>query len=270
MMKQLDIPRSEHPRPDFMRDTYHTLNGTWQFAFDDENQGLAQGWYKPGKQLPLSILVPFSYQAEMSGIGGDEIHPIIWFESHALFQTHYARMAEKLGCEMFIAGCEMVMAQRREAEWRALMAQLRADFHGLLSYNTDKYQEENVAWWDAVDVISSSGYYPLEDWENQLNRIEAGVKKHNKPFFFAEAGCMSIAGSAKVPNDWMLQGEPDEDEQAVWYEAMFAACQNRPWIQGFGLWDWPLRSDGTKDGGYSLHNKKAEQVVARHWKGAVE
>ena len=30
------IPRPEHPRPDFMRDTFFNLNGVWQFAFDDE------------------------------------------------------------------------------------------------------------------------------------------------------------------------------------------------------------------------------------------
>ncbi len=33
---------------------------------------------------------------------------------------------------------------------------------------TDKYQENNVTWWDCVDVISSSGYYPIDDWDRQL------------------------------------------------------------------------------------------------------
>lgn len=37
-----------------------------------------------------------------------------------------------------------------------------------------------------MDVISSSGYYPIHDWENQLDRIERVVKKYQKPFFFAE------------------------------------------------------------------------------------
>lgn len=42
------IPRPEHPRPDFMRKTFANLNGEWQFAFDDGNVGLSQGWYQPG------------------------------------------------------------------------------------------------------------------------------------------------------------------------------------------------------------------------------
>ena len=42
------IPRPEHPRPDFVRETFFNLNGVWQFAFDDKDEGLANGWMKPG------------------------------------------------------------------------------------------------------------------------------------------------------------------------------------------------------------------------------
>ena len=108
-----------------------------------------------------------------------------WFKSYTEFQLHYAAIAEKTGCEMFIAGCEMVQTERRETEWRQLIADIRTVYSGPVSYNTDKYQEDHVKWWDAVDVISSSGYYPLGDWENQLDRIEKVVKHFDKPFFFA-------------------------------------------------------------------------------------
>lgn len=74
------LPRPEHPRPDFMRDTFCNLNGVWQFAFDDGNAGLREGWYRPGKALPLEITVPFAYQTKLSGLGPtDEIHPVIWY-----------------------------------------------------------------------------------------------------------------------------------------------------------------------------------------------
>lgn len=74
------IPRPEHPRPDFMRETFLNLNGQWQFAFDDRDEGVAGGWYRPGKALPMEITVPFCYQSKLSGIGPtDEIHPVIWY-----------------------------------------------------------------------------------------------------------------------------------------------------------------------------------------------
>lgn len=105
-----------------------------------------------------------------------------WFASYTAFQLHYAALAEKSGCEMFIAGCEMVMSEHRDAEWRKLISDIKEVYHGPVSYNTDKYQEDNVTWWDCVDVISSSGYYPVNDWENQLDRIEKVVKNLTSPF----------------------------------------------------------------------------------------
>lgn len=36
------------------------------------------------------------------------------------------------------------MSEHREAEWRKLLSDIRQVYHGLLSYNTDKYQEHRV------------------------------------------------------------------------------------------------------------------------------
>ncbi len=188
-----------------------------------------------------------------------------WFASYTEFQLHYAEIARRSGCEMFIAGCEMVQSERREAEWRKLISDIRTVYSGLVSYNTDKYQEDNVTWWDAVDVISSSGYYPINDWEAQLDRIEAVVKRFNKPFFFAECGCMSTKGSNLVPNDWSVRGEVDLAGQADWYAEMFRACSERDWVNGFAVWDWSWRQypehKSESHGGYDIFNKPAEQVV---------
>lgn len=128
-----------------------------------------------------------------------------WFASYTEFQTHYAKIAEAEQCDLFIAGCEMVMTEHRSEEWRNVIAAIRNYYHGPVSYNTDKYQEENVTWWDCVDMISSSGYYPIDQWEQELDRIERVVQKFKKPFFFAEAGCMSRKGSSMVPNNWQIR-----------------------------------------------------------------
>ncbi len=108
-----------------------------------------------------------------------------WFASYGDFIKHYAGIAREEGCEMLCIGCEMVQSDKREAEWRSLIAEIRPIYDdGLLTYNCDKYQEGRVRWWDAVDIISSSGYYPIDDWEAQLDRIEEVVIRWNKPFFF--------------------------------------------------------------------------------------
>ena len=82
-------------------------------------------------------------------------------------------MAEANHAEMFCIGCEMVGTDHREQEWRGLIGEVRKIYSGPLTYNCDKYQEDRVAWWDALDLISSSGYYPADDLDRQFARIQA-------------------------------------------------------------------------------------------------
>ena len=223
----------------FLKPTANCLDGTWRayISFFDEDVPCEPKWSE-------------------------------WFASYTDFQLHYARIAEETGCEMFIAGCEMVMTEHREEEWRKLIADIRKVYHGPVSYNTDKYQEHNVKWWDCVDVISSSGYYPADDWENQLDRIEKVREHFRKPFFFAETGCMSTAGSSLRPNDWEVEGETALEEQREWYEKAFRAMEKRPWVRGTALWSWSpaLYSDDEAKSHkyYEIYKKPAEEVV-RHF-----
>jgi len=184
-----------------------------------------------------------------------------WFQSYTAYQSHYAIIAQKMGCEMLIVGCEMVQAQRKETYWRELIAKVREIYTGLISYNTDKYQEEYVTWWDAVDVISSSGYYPIIDWDTQLTRIQQVVMQYKKPFFFAEAGCPSRHGSSFLPNDWTCQGSIDIAEQAEYYRVLFQKAGNCDWLMGFSFWDWKTHlyqeADACKDADYAVYGKPA-------------
>jgi len=192
-----------------------------------------------------------------------------WFKSYTEYQLHYAKIAEQTNCEMFIIGCEMVQTERKEEEWRKVIADIRTAYSGLITYNTDKYQEDNVKWWDAVDVISSSGYYPIDDWDNQLDRIEKIVKPFKKPFFFAEAGCPSRTGSSMIPNDWELEGDVNLDEQAEYYKVMFEKTKQRDWVKGFGLWDWNTFLNDKQamifDKGYGVYGKPAEEIINSYY-----
>ena len=73
------IPRSEHPRPQFVRNEWLNLNGEWEFAFDDDNAGLSEGWQRGERRLPQTIIVPFAYQSKLSGIGTNDVHDIVWY-----------------------------------------------------------------------------------------------------------------------------------------------------------------------------------------------
>src|ERR1043166_1811368 len=78
MAEDSAIPRPEYPRPQFVRNQWLNLNGEWEFAFDDANQGLQLGWWD-GRKLPGRITVPFAYQTPLSGINDKSIHEYLWY-----------------------------------------------------------------------------------------------------------------------------------------------------------------------------------------------
>ena len=65
--QETSIPRPEHPRPDAMRKHWSNLNGRWEFRFDAQDQGLTEGWEKPGAVgYNQTIVVPFPWESELS------------------------------------------------------------------------------------------------------------------------------------------------------------------------------------------------------------
>jgi hypothetical protein len=188
-----------------------------------------------------------------------------WFSSYGEFILHAAEIAQAEGCEMLCIGCEMVRADGQEQHWRDLIARVRRVYSGIVTYNCDKYQEDHVEWWDAVDVISSSGYYPIGTWPAQLDRIEAVVERFGKPFIFMEAGCPSRTGSPDLPNDWALPGEPSGAEQLRYYRDMFAHSRRRAWVGGFMLWDWPptlySAESAHRNDDYCVYGKPAAEFL---------
>src|SRR5262245_26879280 len=73
-------PRAEYPRPDFQRDNWLNLNGTWAFAFDPDQLGLEQKWFDPhSTAFQKSILVPFAWQSALSGIAEPSQNTVAWY-----------------------------------------------------------------------------------------------------------------------------------------------------------------------------------------------
>jgi beta-galactosidase/beta-glucuronidase len=68
-----------HPRPQLTRDRWTDLSGVWQFAFDDANIGLSQGWHERADVFDRTIRVPFPPESRASGIGDPSPHPVVWY-----------------------------------------------------------------------------------------------------------------------------------------------------------------------------------------------
>lgn len=188
-----------------------------------------------------------------------------WFENYSKFIIHMAKLAAETGCSVFSVGCGLVQSEHRENQWRDLIDSVRKVYDGFITYNTDKFQEDRVKWWDAVDVISSSGYYAPIDFGIQLKRIKQVSEACSKPFLFLEAGCPSRSGASECPNNTEISAPVNEKEQAEYFKKLFSITKSLPWFYGFGLWEWPKqiysKSKAQSDDGYCVYGKSAQSVI---------
>ena len=82
--------RNEYPRPQFVRQQWLNLNGSWGFDFDDENVGEQEKWFKNDKVLSQKINVPFAFQSKLSGIEDPSFHDVVWYQREVAIPKEWA------------------------------------------------------------------------------------------------------------------------------------------------------------------------------------
>jgi beta-galactosidase/beta-glucuronidase len=78
----MECYQPDYPRPQFVRggDSWFSLNGPWNFAFDDQDEGVDRAWFRSFPAASREIQVPFSYEYPASGIGSQERHDLVWYQ----------------------------------------------------------------------------------------------------------------------------------------------------------------------------------------------
>ena len=71
------VPRAEYPRPQFVREDWLCLNGSWGFEADQADTGLERGLLD--RELAGRILVPFAPESTLSGIGATDFLEAVWY-----------------------------------------------------------------------------------------------------------------------------------------------------------------------------------------------
>jgi hypothetical protein len=203
-----------------------------------------------------------------------------WFESYAAYVLPYARDAQAAGADMFCVGREMdTTVVRREADWRELVARIRAVFHGPLTYSANFDTWQGIGLWDALDFIGVSAYFPLSDrpspslaeleggWDRALAPLEQASRRFGRPVLLTEAGFPSTPSAASAP--WREERvRADVWLQARCYEATLRALARRPWIEGAFFWLWERTSSPAfRDPSHAIVDKPASFTMARWYGG---
>jgi len=215
----------------------------------------------------------------------------VWWQNYTAAMVHYADVAQDTNCQAYCIGCEMISTENAESQWRTMIAEIRKHYKGVLIYNTNHGRERKINWWDAVDMIGISAYYPVgttsitaalaEDTNNIDNKSSiAQMKKNwqpireslrelslkwNKPILFAEIGTISSKGSSAMPWEYRISRPYDADEQARYYQAALETFWDEPWFAGFAWWAWNSelypKEYAARDISYCPYGKPAEKII---------
>jgi hypothetical protein len=196
---------------------------------------------------------------------------------------HYAKIAERTGCEMLCTGCEMAGMDKQDKYCVKLISDVRKVYSGKIMHNINHGDEFRFGWLSEADVIGVSGYYPCsvpEDrslshmkavWEGVAEKLEKMHEHYGKPIMLAEIGVRNERGCTQYP--WDFHDRPDEpideQEQADFYEAALSATFDKDWFAGYFWWDWkavlPPLDKARENRDFTIYGKKAEQVLKKYY-----
>lgn len=172
-----------------------------------------------------------------------------WFASYTEHIVEVAKLARESGADAIAIGCELEGTSHRTDDWRKLIAAVRREYAGPITYAANFTEYERVEWWDAVDVIGINAYFPLadreladeqtlrENWRAIHRKLEAFSTRHSRPVCFLEVGYSPSPRAAIEP--WAY-GVPSVDVayQALLYRVALEEARDQPYLKGLFIWKW--------------------------------
>ena len=247
----------------------------------DETDERVSSTLREARRLGLAtVLKPQLWSRGWTGdiAFADEVAFRLWMESYRRFLLHYARLAETERADLLVVGTELGGLTVHEADWRALIREVRTVYGGPLTYAANWGREfETLAFWDELDLLGVNFYYPLaapgeepragSPRLRELERmLEAMSRRHRKPVLFTEVGFAASATAAAEP--WKEENAAlDPEMQARCYEVVLQSFYGKRWLAGLHWWKWPSHGRGySDDPSFSPLGKPALGVLER-WYG---
>ncbi len=207
-----------------------------------------------------------------------------WEEELTDYILFYAQLATENDVELFCFATEMKahMAARPQF-FRDLIPKIRELYCGDLTYsaNWDNYQ--SVPFWDGLDYIGLSAYFPVNEkktptvpylvkqWKEEERSLSAYSALQQKPILFTEYGYLSVDGSGG--KTWLLEKEVkrlaiNEQAQANCFEALYEVFGAKSYWAGGFIWKWfphGKGGEGYNERDYTPQGKQASEVIKRYY-----
>ena len=193
-------------------------------------------------------LLPILVTQDWEWRGFFEPHDVkAWFLSYTRWILEIAKEAERLGTEEFVVGSEFSRLNRYEQQWESVVRAVRNVFKGPLIL-TVNWDEPERGFWDSVDAIGVSAYFPLSErvnptqeeldsaWLKRRESLTRLSQRWQRPLYFTELGYFNASSAARTPWAPHPGDLRDEDLQARCFKAFKKAWGDVRELARFSVW----------------------------------
>ncbi len=223
----------------------------------------------------------FAWRGDID-FGDDEAAWRRFFDGYRDFIVDQALFAERAGVKLFAVGVELERTTAREAEWRRILAAVRAVYRGRLTYAANWDGLDRVPFWEALDAIGVHAYFPLVEaddpdgatlaraWDAPLARLaELSARAGGKPVLFAEIGYNRSPDAARRPWEYRMEDTAAARRlRARLIAAAIDRVEAAPLVEGMFWWKW-IPGPDRRDRDFSMKDPEAREVLARRWAPAA-
>ncbi|MEO6190722.1 MAG: hypothetical protein ABIO44_10545 [Saprospiraceae bacterium] len=205
-----------------------------------------------------------------------------WEEQYTQYILSMLQLAIEYKVEMFCIGTEFCKSSElRETFWLNLIATIRSKYSGLLTYSDNWDHYSKVSFWNKLDYVGISAYFPLLEkinpspeelitsWQVYVKELNTFSQKVNKKILFTEYGYLSIDGASG--KSWELEKKINEvpineKAQADCYQSLFESLWGQTFWAGGFVWKWfpeGMGHEGYPERDYTPQNKQASKVLSQ-------
>jgi len=264
---QTDVTSHDLALVDGASPSFDTVSRTLEFA---RRRGLRTGL------MPIVRLTE-RRPDEWRGVLAPAASAEVWFDAYRQQLLPLVELADDRGVAWVGVGSELSSLEGQEAQWRGLVAEVRATTEAQLFYAANWDRVDAVPFWDAVDAVGVSGYFALAPegtrptdgalaaaWAGPRRSLQATASREGRPILFAEVGYPSHALAAARPWDHVVDAPADLELQAQLWGAFCDAFSGAEGVAGFYAWNWFGRG-GPRDVGYTPRGKPAATTLEGCW-----
>ncbi|MEZ5066211.1 MAG: hypothetical protein R3B81_15905 [bacterium] len=201
-----------------------------------------------------------------------------FFRTYEEWIVRVARLSA--GADGFAVGTELDAMTDDPAAWRRIIAAVREEYDGPLTYCAGWDRFEEIPFWSDLDVIGVQSYFPLVEhegiptteeleagWRVVARRLEAFSLRLKRPIVLSELGYNCSRFAAVRPWDYEQHADAAaEDLQQRCLDVALTTLAESPHVVGAFLWKWFPGERARGD--FRLSNPALRTVIRRHWNEA--